>query len=72
MNYIKQLLENMQLINKFNKGIRTLLCVIDVFSKYALLIPKIKKETSITNASQKLLDESNCKPNKIWVDKGSE
>ena len=26
----------------------------------------------ITNASQKILDESNCKPNKIWVDKGSE
>ena len=56
----------MQLITKFNKGIRFLLCVIDIDSKYD------KKGVTITNAFQKLLDEFNRKPNKIWVDKGSE
>ena len=30
----------MQLINKFNKGFRfRLLCVIDIFSKYAWVVP---------------------------------
>ena len=33
---------------------------------------KRKKGTTITNAFQKILDESNSKSNKIWVDKGSE
>ena len=42
-------------------------------SKYAWVFPlKGKIGITITNAFQKLLDESNCKPNKIWVDKGSE
>ena len=63
----------MQLISKFNKGFRFLLCVIDIFSKYAWVVPlKDKKGVSIVNAFQKILDDSNRKPNKIWVDKGSE
>ena len=63
----------MQLITKFNKGFRFLLCVIDIFSKYAWVVPlKDKKGITITNAFQKILKESNRKPNKIWVDKGSE
>ena len=33
---------------------------------------KDKRGITITNAFQKILDESNRKPNKIWVDKGSE
>ena len=33
---------------------------------------KDKKGIAISNAFQKILDESNCKPNKIWLDKGSE
>ena len=33
---------------------------------------KDKKGIEITDAFQKILDKSNCKPNKIWVDKGSE
>ena len=32
-------LANMQLISKFNKGIRFLLCAFDIFSKYAWVIP---------------------------------
>ena len=63
----------MQLLSKFNKGIRFLLCVIDIFSKYAWVIPlKDKKDISIVNAFQIILKESNRKLNKIWVDKGSE
>ena len=63
----------MQLISKFNKGIRFLLCVIGIFSKYAWVIPlKDIKAITITNAFQKILDESKRKPNKIWVDKGNE
>ena len=63
----------MQLISKFNKGFRFLLCVIDIYSKYAWVIPlKDKKGITITNEFQKFLDESKHKQNKIWVDKGSE
>ena len=63
----------MQLMSKSNKGFRFLLCVIDIYSKYACVIPlKDKKGITITNAFQKILKESNRKPNKIWVDKGSE
>ena len=63
----------MQLISKFNKGFRFLLCVIDIFSNYAWVIPlKDKMGVTITNTLQKILKESNGKPNKIWVDKGSE
>ena len=63
----------MQLISKFNKRFRFLLCVIDIFSKYAWVVPlKDKKGVSIVDAFQKILKESNRKPNKIWVDKESE
>ena len=64
----------MQLISKFDNGFRFLLCVIDIFSKYARVVPlKDKKVVSIVNAFQKILDDSKGrKPNKIWVDKGSE
>ena len=63
----------MQFISKFNKGFRFLLCVIDIYSKYAWVIPfKNKKVITITNAFQNILNESKRKPNKIWVDKCSE
>ena len=63
----------MQLIKKFNKGFRFLLCVIDICTKYAWVIPlKDKNQIAIVKAFQKILDESNRKPNKIWVDKHSE
>ena len=63
----------MQLISKFNKGVRFLLCVIDIFSKYACVVPlKDKKCVSIVNAFQSILKKSNRKSNKIWVDKGRE
>ena len=63
----------MQLLSKFNKGIKYLLCVIDLFFKYALVVPlKDKKGISIVNAFQSILNKSKRKPNKIWVHKGSE
>ena len=63
----------MQLVSKFNKGFTFLLCVIDIFSKYAWVVPlKDKKVISIVNAFQSILKKSSRKPKKIWVDKGSE
>ena len=63
----------MQLISKCNKGIRYNLCVIDLFSKYAWVVPlEDKKGATITNTFQKILDSTKRKPNKIWVDQGSE
>ena len=67
-------LADMQLLSRYNKGIRFLLCVIDIFSKYAWVVPlKDKKGVSIVTAFQNVLKQSNRRrPNKIWVDKGSE
>ena len=66
-------LADMQLSSKLNKGIRFLLFVIDICSKYVWIIPlKDEKGITITNAFQKDLKESNPKRNKTWVDKGSE
>ena len=62
----------MQLISKFNKRYRFLLCVIDIFSKHAWVVPlKDEKDVRIVDAFQKILNDSNRKPNKIWIDKGS-
>ena len=66
-------LTDMQSLSKYNKGIKYLLCVIDLFGKYAWVIPiKDKKGTRIVNAFKKILSDSNRKRNKIWVDQGSE
>ena len=68
----------MQSISKFNRGFRFLVCGTDFFSKYAWVIPlKDKKGVSIVNAFQKIWVRSmelhsQQKPNKKWVDKGSE
>ena len=54
----------MQPLSKYNKGNKYLLCGIDLFSKYAWVIPvKDKKETSIVNAFKKIISEGR-KPNK--------
>ena len=62
----------MQLIGKFNKGIRFLLCVIDILCKYEWVLPLKGEDTTITDVFQKILNDSNPKPNKMWVDKSSE
>ena len=66
-------LADMQSLIKKNKGIKYLLCVIDLYSKYAFLVPlNDKKGISIVNAFNKIIKQYNRKPNKIWVDQGSE
>ena len=60
-------------LTKKNKGIKYLLYVIDLYSKYAFVIPlKDKKGISIVNVFDKIIKQSNRKPNKIWVDQGGE
>ena len=62
----------MQTLSKYNKDNKYLLCPIDLFSKYAWVIPiKNKKTTSVVNAFQKIISKAR-KPNKIWVDQGRE
>ena len=66
-------LADTQSLSKKNKGIKYLLCVIDLFSNYAFVVPlKDKKEISIVNALNEIIKQSNRKPNKIWVDQGGE
>ena len=76
----------MALISKLNKRIRFLLCVTDIFRKYALVVPlKDKESATIVDAFKKILNDSmeldsksseakskGRKPNNIWVDQGSE
>ena len=65
-------LTDMQSLSKYNKGNKYLLCAINLFSTYVWVIPiKDKKGTSIVNAFRKIISEGR-KPNKIWVDEGSE
>ena len=66
-------LADMQSLSRKNEGIKYLLCAIDLYSKYVFVIPlKDKKGISIVNAFDKIIKQSNRKPNKIWVDQGSE
>ena len=69
-------LTDMQSLSKYNKRIKYLLCAIDLFSKYAWVIPiKDKKGISIVNAFKKIIStelHSKRKPNKIWVNQGGE
>ena len=66
-------LADMQSLSKKNKSIKYLLCAIDLYSKHAFVIPlKDKKGISIVNAFDKIIKQSERKPNKILVDQGSE
>ena len=66
-------ISDIQLISKYNKGIRFLLRFIDLFCKYAWVVPlKDKKRVTIVNAFQSILNNSRRKPKKIWFDQGSE
>ena len=66
-------LADMQSLSKFSKGFKYLLCAIDLFSKYAWVIPiKDKEGTSKVNACKKIISEGQRKSNKICVDQDSE
>ena len=65
-------LADMQLLSRYNREYRFLLCVIDIYSKNAWVIPlKDKKGISIVNAFQKIIVDSRRRPNRRWIDKGS-
>ena len=66
-------LADMQSLSRKKKGIKYLLFIIDLYSKYAFVIPlKDKKGISILNAFDKIIRQYNRKPNKIWVDQVGE
>ena len=52
----------MQSLSKYDNGIKNLLCAIDLFSKYAWVVPMIdKKGTSIVNAFKKIISKKKAK-----------
>ena len=54
----------MQLISMFNTGTRFLLFVVDIFRKYAWVVPlKDEKGITIVNAFQKILNNKKIKQN---------
>ena len=56
-----------------NKNVKYLLRVIDVSTKYAWVKPlKDKKGKTVLNVFIEIINESNRKPNKLWVDQGRE
>ena len=62
----------MQSLGKYNKGIKYLLCSIDLFSKHAWVVSlKDKREISVVNAFQKIISKGR-KTNIMWVDQGGE
>ena len=73
-------LADMQSLSKYSKGIKYLLCAIDLFTKYAWVVPlKGKRRITIVDAFQKIISKGGeavskerHKPNKIWVDQGGE
>ena len=70
----------MQSLSKYNKGIKYLLCAVDLFTKYAWVVPlKDKRRITIADAFQKIISKGGeaeskerHKPNEIWVDQGGE
>jgi len=64
-------LVDMQAFTKFNRGMKYILIVINIFSKYGWIMPlEDKRENAVSNALKRIFKEG--KPNKMWVDKGKE
>ena len=61
----------MQAFSEYNNGIKYLLSVIDIFSKFVWIIPlKRKTGQEVANAFSRILKKRS--PSKMWVDKGRE
>jgi len=61
----------MQAFSKSNRGVRYLLTVIDVFSKFGWMLPiKDKTGISVADAFKEIFKKSKRKPEKLWTDKG--
>ena len=66
-------LVEIQKFSKWNKGVKYLLMVIDVFSKYGWIVPlKDKKTESVSLAFDEIFKKSKRKPTMLWTDEGSE
>jgi len=65
-------LVEMQPFAEYNDGIKYLLCVIDIFSKYGWIIPLKNKTGGEVAGAFKQIFNCDRKPGKIWVDKGLE
>ena len=65
-------LVEMQKFSKWNKGIKYLLMVIDVFSKCGWITPLIDKKTETVSLAFNEIFKSKRKPTMLWTDKGSE
>ena len=66
-------LADVQSLSKYNKGMKYLLCAIDLFSKYAWIVPlKNKRGISIVDVFSKKFRQFKLKTNKIWADQGGE
>ena len=66
-------LAEMGSLPSINKNVKYLLCVVYVFTKYVWVKPlKDKKIKTVLNAFIEIGNESNHKPNKVWVDPGRE
>ena len=66
-------LAEMKSLSSKNKNVEYVLCVIDIFTRYAWVKPlKDKKDKTVINAFIEIVNESNRKPNKIWFDQGRE
>ena len=65
-------LADMQSFSKYGKGIKYLLCAIDLFSKYVWVVPlKYKRGITVFNGFQKIISKGR-KPNKICVNQDDE
>ena len=65
-------LADIRSLSKYNERIKYLLCVIDLFSKYAWVVPlKDQRGITIINAFQKIVSKGR-KRNIIWVDQSAE
>jgi len=66
-------LVEMQAFPKFNCGVRYLLTVIDMFSKFGWMLPlKDKTGKSVADAFKEIFKKPKPKPEKLWTDKGRE
>ena len=65
-------LVDMQAFAKENDGVKYLLCVIDIFSKYAWVVPIKDKSGKSVAAAFETIFKGGRRPQKLWVDKGKE
>ena len=62
----------MEYLIEFNDGYKYILCIIDIFSKYAWCVPLKTKGVTVLNAIKNVIERSGRSPDKFWSDRGSE